>query len=108
MAILDDVDGPASTASKCQSMVAGAPKEGGRPIRGAWQNRGRSGQERFSCACGGERGRVVTRKKSRLGMRKFFSSIEPCLARRRSGSAHYWGRELKGMGHDVRLAPPIS
>jgi transposase len=23
------------------------------------------------------------------------------------GSAHYWGRELQAMGHEVRLIPPV-
>jgi transposase len=54
-----------------------------------------------------EGGRAVTRKLNRTGMRKFFASIAPSVVGMEAcGSAHYWGRELKGMGHDVRLMPP--
>lgn len=56
----------------------------------------------------GGAGEIVTRKLSRSGMRKFFSSIAPCVVGLEAcGSAHYWGRELRAMGHDVRLMPPI-
>jgi len=54
-----------------------------------------------------EGGQIVTRKLNRAGMRKFFSSIGPCLVGMEAcGSAHYWGRELRAFGHDVRLMPP--
>ena len=54
-----------------------------------------------------EGGRIVTRKLNRAGMRKFFSSIAPSLVGMEAcGSAHYWGRELRTFGHDVRLMPP--
>lgn len=53
-----------------------------------------------------EAGRAVTRKLSRTGMRKYFASIAPCLIGMEAcGSAHYWARELRAMGHDVRLMP---
>ena len=40
-------------------------------------------------------------------MREFFSQIEPCLVGMEAcGSAHYWARELKAMGHEVLLMPP--
>jgi transposase len=54
-----------------------------------------------------EAGRAVTRKLSRTGMHKYFASIAPCLIGMEAcGSAHYWARELRAMGHDVRLMPP--
>jgi len=54
-----------------------------------------------------EGGGVTTRKLNRAGMRKFFSSIAPCLVGMEAcGSAHYWGRELRTFGHEVRLMPP--
>jgi transposase len=53
-----------------------------------------------------EDGRAVTRALSRTGMRKFFASIAPCpVGMEACGSAHYWARELRAMGHDVRLMP---
>jgi transposase len=54
-----------------------------------------------------EAGPAVTRKLSRTGMRKHLASIAPCLIGMEAcGSAHYWARELRAMGHDVRLMPP--
>ena len=53
-----------------------------------------------------EGGAAVARKLSRTGMRKFFASIAPCLVGMEAcGSAHYWARQLRAMGHDVRLMP---
>jgi transposase len=54
-----------------------------------------------------EGGRVTTRKLSRSAMRVFFAGIKPCLVGMEAcGSAHYWARELRAMGHDARLMPP--
>lgn len=59
-------------------------------------------------ALASEGGSAVARKLSRSGMRKFFSSIAPCLVGMEAcGSAHYWARELQAMGHEVRLMAPI-
>ena len=50
---------------------------------------------------------AVTRKMTRVKMREFFSQIEPCLVGMEAcGTAHYWARELKAMGHEVLLMPP--
>lgn len=50
---------------------------------------------------------AVKRKLTRRTMREFFSNIEPCrVGMEACGSAHYWARELKAMGHDVSLMPP--
>jgi transposase len=55
-----------------------------------------------------EGGPAVTRKLTRMKMREFFSQIEPCLVGMEAcGSAHYWARELKAMGHEVLLMPPV-
>ena len=55
-----------------------------------------------------EDGHAATRKLSRQAMRKLFSEIEPCaVGMEACGSAHYWARELRAMGHEVRLIPPI-
>lgn len=54
-----------------------------------------------------EGGAAVSRKLSRAGMRKFFAAVAPCLVGMEAcGSAHYWARQLRAMGHDVRLMPP--
>jgi transposase len=54
-------------------------------------------------------GRALFRKKlSRLQFRKFMAALPPCVvAMEACGTAHYWGRELAGFGHDVRLIPPV-
>ena len=55
-----------------------------------------------------EGGRAMTRKLSRSAVRTFFASLKPCLVGLEAcGSAHYWARELRAMGHDARLMPPI-
>lgn len=53
-------------------------------------------------------GAVVVRRKLRRGqMQSFFSRLEPCVvALEACGTAHYWGRELQALGHEVRLVPP--
>ncbi len=36
----------------------------------------------------------------------FFAKLPPCLVGMEAcGTAHYWGRELSSLGHDVRLMP---
>jgi transposase len=54
-------------------------------------------------------GRVLFRKKlSRLQFAKFMASLPACvMAMEACGTAHYWGRELSRLGHDVRLIPPV-
>lgn len=54
-------------------------------------------------------GRAVFRKKlSRPQFAKFMSALPPCIvAMEACGTAHYWGRELAGLGHDIRLIPPV-
>ena len=62
----------------------------------------------FEIAVSKQPGRVCQRRRvSRRQMASFFSTypastvlMEAC------GSAHYWGRLLKGQGHQVRLLPP--
>ena len=50
---------------------------------------------------------LTARKLTRVKMREFFSQIEPGLVGMEAcGSAHYWARELKAMGHEVLLMPP--
>lgn len=56
-----------------------------------------------------EDGRVLFRKKlSRPQFAKFMATLPRCVvAMEACGTAHYWGRQLAGHGHDVRLIPPI-
>jgi transposase len=53
-------------------------------------------------------GRAVLRKKLRRDqVLAFFSALAPCVvAMEACGGAHFWGREIGGLGHDVRLIPP--
>lgn len=53
-------------------------------------------------------GHAVLRKQLRRGeVLRFFGSLEPCVvAMEACGSAHYWGREIARLGHEVRLIAP--
>jgi transposase len=53
-------------------------------------------------------GRPVLRKRLRRGqVLGFFAQLPPCLVGLEAcASAHYWARELQGLGHEVRLIPP--
>jgi len=53
-------------------------------------------------------GQPVLRKKLRRGqVLAFFSELQPCVvAMEACGGAHFWGREIGKLGHDVRLIPP--
>ena len=53
-------------------------------------------------------GRAVLRKKLRRAqVLEFFSQLPSCVvAMEACGGAHFWGREIGGLGHDVRLIPP--
>lgn len=53
-------------------------------------------------------GQPVLRKKLRRGqVLAFFSELQPCVvAMEACGGAHYWGREIGKLGHEVRLIPP--
>ena len=54
------------------------------------------------------RGKVVCKKMLRRGqVLNFFGNLGPCLvAMEACASAHYWARELKALGHEVKLIPP--
>lgn len=50
---------------------------------------------------------VIRRQLRRAEVVKFFSTLSPCLVGMEAcASAHYWGRELIALGHEVRLMPP--
>ena len=53
-------------------------------------------------------GSAVLRKKLRRDqVRIFFSQLPPCVvAMEACGGAHFWGREIGKLGHEVRLIPP--
>jgi transposase len=53
-------------------------------------------------------GRAVLRKKLRRAqVLEFFGQLPPCIvAMEACGGAHFWGREIGKLGHDVRLIPP--
>jgi len=51
-----------------------------------------------------ETGEICRRQLKRDQVAEFFANREPALvAMEACGSAHYWGRKLKGFGHEVRL-----
>ena len=49
---------------------------------------------------------VITKKLRRSQMRALFEKLPPCLVGMEAcATAHHWARELKALGHDVRLMP---
>jgi len=52
-------------------------------------------------------GKVIIRKKLRRSeLKAFFEELPPCLVGMEAcGTAHYWGRELSSLGHDLHLTP---
>ena len=55
-----------------------------------------------------EVGRVVLRRQLRRAeVVTFFAKLAPCLVGLEAcATAHYWGREIAALGHQVRLMPP--
>jgi transposase len=50
---------------------------------------------------------LVQRKLTRARLRPFFEKLPPCLVGIEAcATAHHWARELKALGHQVRLLPP--
>ena len=50
---------------------------------------------------------VLRRRLKRAQMEKFFASHpKAVIGMEACGSAHYWGRLLERLGHEVRLMPP--
>lgn len=50
---------------------------------------------------------VLRRKLQRAEVLAFFKNLAPCLVGVEAcGTAHYWAREIKAFGHEVRLMPP--
>ncbi len=50
---------------------------------------------------------VLRKKLRRDHVLEFFGSLPPCIvAMEACGGAHFWGREIGKLGHEVRLIPP--
>lgn len=50
---------------------------------------------------------MVQKRLSRSEMLAWFAQLEPCLVGIEAcATAHYWGREISKLGHEVRLIPP--
>src|SRR4051795_333764 len=50
---------------------------------------------------------VLKRRLAREKVLEFFANLPPCLVGLEAcGAAHYWARELRKLGHEVRLMPP--
>ena len=51
---------------------------------------------------------IFNRKLRRAEVLRFFEKTPACLVGMEAcGSAHYWGGEIRALGHDVRLIPPV-
>jgi len=54
-----------------------------------------------------EAGGVTRKRLRRSQMLTFFAGLPPCLVGMEAcATAHYWARELRALGHEVRLMPP--
>ena len=64
----------------------------------------------FEVAVSHTPGRVHERHRlSRTGFLRFFATCPPAhVLLEACSSAHHWGRELQGLGHDVALLPPAD
>ena len=62
----------------------------------------------FQVHCADDDGVCVLRKRlRRRQVLEFFSGLDPCVvAMEACGSAHHWARELKALGHQVKLIAP--
>lgn len=50
---------------------------------------------------------IVRRKLSRSRVLAYFEKLEPCLVGMEAcATAHHWGREIRALGHEVKLMPP--
>lgn len=50
---------------------------------------------------------VLSKKLRRAQVLEFFANLPPCLvAMEACGGAHFWGRELAKIGHNIKLIPP--
>ncbi|WP_407642556.1 hypothetical protein [Caballeronia arvi] len=49
---------------------------------------------------------VVQKAGARQRFATWLANLKPCLVAMEACGAHYWGRELRALGHDVRLIPP--
>ena len=61
----------------------------------------------FQVHCVSTTGRKILNKKiKRAKLLAFFEALPRCVVGMEAcGSAHHWGRELRKLGHDVRLMP---
>jgi transposase len=61
----------------------------------------------FQVHCVDAAGQVVLRRQLRRAqVLRFFAKLEPCVVGMEAcGGAHYWARELRRLGHEVRLMP---
>lgn len=50
---------------------------------------------------------VIRRRLHRAEVLEFFAKVKPCLVGMEAcATAHYWARQIAGLGHEVRLMPP--
>lgn len=58
--------------------------------------------------CGTDRAVPFNRMVSRTKLVQLLNAQRPCIvAMEACATSHYWGRVAQGLGHDVRLVPPI-
>src|SRR5665213_1945972 len=106
---LDGVDGPCSAASLCHSVVVGQRPQREEPSEMNITTIGLDiAKNAFQVHGVDERGETVLRKRlRRKDVLSFFSSLAPCVVGIEAcGTAHHWAREIRSVGHEVKLIAP--
>ena len=62
----------------------------------------------FHVVCFNERNKEIKKRMLRRNhVLQFFAQLPPCrVGMEACATSHYWGRELRSLGHDVMLVPP--
>ena len=64
-------------------------------------------EEAYTASTPGRQGESIRRQLKGRYVLAFFQKLAPCLVGIEAcASSHHWSRELKGLGHTVRLMPP--
>lgn len=109
MSASDAVDGAHSAASMCHRVVASKRTTRGEPSMGEVSTIGLDIAKSIFQVHGVDAdGAVVIRTRvSRNKVLQFFADLPPCLVGIEAcPTAHHWSRELRSLGHTVKLMPP--
>ena len=104
---LDLMGGWPPRGSSCQAGGCRTAPRGSHP-HGDYNDRPRPGQAGLPGPRVDEAGQAVMKRRLRRAqIITYFTSLPPCLVGMEAcATAHFWARELRSLGHEVRLMPP--